>query len=149
MHLMFRPARAVAHPAPVKARDVAVYAAVAIAILALVVAAYAAMRPAQVVKTANQTGLPPPASATVKLASEVSIASPGAYRVPLGWIYVSDAPAVVQLRANYSYTWFLLDGVNYGNPAPAVLTPGNHTVDAIIAAYTNGTKIKIEYAVLG
>ena len=135
----------VAHPAPVRARDMAVYAAVAIAILALVVAAYAAMRPAKT----NQSGLPPSASATVKLASAVSIASPGAYRVPLGWIYVSDAPAVVQLRANYSYTWFLLDGVNYGNPAIAVLQPGNHTVDAIIAAYTNGTKIKIEYAVLG
>ena len=148
MHLMFRPARAVAHPAPVKARDVAVYAAVAIAVLALVVAAYAAMRPAQVVKT-NQTGLPPSASATVNLASAVTLDAPGAYRVPLGWIYVSDAPAVVQLRANYSYTWFLLDGVNYGNPATAVLTPGNHTVDAIISAVQNGTKIKIEYAVLG
>lgn len=134
-----------ASPAP--RERLALYAAVAIAVLALVVAAYAATRPAQV--QPQPVKLPPPANATVMLAGAVSVDAPGAYRVPLGWIYISNAPAVVQLTANYSYAWFLLDGVNHGNPAVAVLAPGNHTVDAIIAAYANGTKIKIDYRIVG
>jgi hypothetical protein len=79
----------------------------------------------------------------------VIVDTPGAYTVGLGWIYVKDAPAVVELSANYSYVWFLLDNVRYGNPASAVLQPGNHTVSAIIAVYDNGTKINISYKVVG
>jgi hypothetical protein len=67
----------------------------------------------------------------------------------LGWIHVKDAPAVVELSANYTYVWFLLDGVRYGNPAVAALQTGNHTIAAIIAVYDNATKINISYRVLG
>jgi len=117
--------------------------AVAVAVVALIVAVYA-------VATQPKPYQPPPtASATVKLVDKIAVDVPGVYTVNLGWIYVKDAPAVVQLVANYSYTWFLLDGVRYGNPAQAVLQPGNHTVAAIIAVYSNGTKINIDYKVVG
>jgi hypothetical protein len=131
----------VASPAP--RERLALYAAVAIAVLALVVAAYAATRPAPAPE------LPPTASVTVRLANTVAVIAPGVHRVGLGWIYVDRAPAIVQLSANYSYAWFLLDGVYHGNPATAVLQPGNHTVDAVISVTANGTKIKIDYKVLG
>jgi hypothetical protein len=134
----------VALSAPARARDVALYAAVAIAIVALVVAAYAATRPAP-----ETAPLPPTASVTVRLVDAVTVDAPGAHRVGLGWIYVDRAPAIVQLSANYSYVWFLLDGVYHGNPATAILTVGNHTVDAVISVTANGTRIKIDYKVLG
>jgi hypothetical protein len=121
----------------------ALYAAVAIAILALIVAAYA-------VATMPKPYQPPPtASETVKLADKVVVDYAGVHHVNLGWIYVDKAPCVAELKANYTYTWFLLDGVQYGNPATAILAPGNHTVSAIIAAYANGTKIKVEYRIVG
>ena len=130
----------VAHPAPARVDRIALYAAVAIAVIALVVAAYA---------VAAMPRPPPTASATVKLADRVVVDCAGTHQVTLGWIYVKDAPAVAELRANYTYFWFLLDGDIYGNPATAILAPGNHTVSAIIAAYTNGTKVKIEYKIVG
>jgi len=117
--------------------------AVAVALVALIVAIYA------VVTQPKPYQPPPTASANVKLVDRVVVDMPGTYTVNLGWIYIKDAPAVVQLAANYSYTWFLLDGVRYGNPAQAVLQPGNHTVSAIIAVYGNGTKINIDYKVVG
>jgi hypothetical protein len=117
--------------------------AVAVALIALIVAVYA-------VVTMPKPYIPPPtASATVRLADQIVVDHPGVYTVNLGWIYVRDAPAVVQLSANYTYTWFILDGVQYGNPASAVLQPGNHTVAALIAVYSNATKINISYRVVG
>jgi hypothetical protein len=117
--------------------------AVAVALIALLVAIYA-------VVTMPKPYIPPPtASATVKLVDQIVVDHPGVYTVNLGWIYVRDAPAVVQLSANYTYTWFILDGVQYGNPASAVLQPGNHTVAALIAVYSNATKINISYRVVG
>jgi len=140
MHLFSRPGARVAHPGPARER-LALYAAVAIAVLALVVAAYAAVRPAP--------QPPPAASVTVRLADKVTVNFAGVHHVQLGWIHVDKAPCVAELRANYTQFWFLLDGVNYGNPAVAVLQPGNHTVGAVVAAYTNGTKVKIEYRIAG
>jgi hypothetical protein len=116
------------------------YIGLIVAFVALLVAIYA---------LATQPKPQPAASATVKLADRISVDVPGVYTTTLGWIYVKDAPAVVQLSANYTYIWFLLDGVRYGNPAQAVLQPGNHTVSAVIAVYGNGTKINISYKVVG
>ena len=119
------------------------HVAVAAALIALVIAVYALITQPQPYKP------PPTASATVKLANSVYVDMPGAYTVDLGWINVKDAPAVVELSANYTYMWFLLDGVRYGNPAVATLQPGNHTVSAIIIVYDNATKININYKVVG
>ena len=130
----------VAHPAMDR---IALYAAVAIAVIALVVAAYA------VAAMPKPYQPPPTASVTLKLADRVVVDCAGTHQVTLGWIYVKDAPAVAELRANYSHFWFLLDGVSYGNPATAVLEPGNHTVGAVIYAVQNGTKVKIEYKIVG
>jgi len=117
--------------------------AVVVALVALLVAIYA-------VTTMPKPYEPPPtASATVKLVNSVTVDMPGMYTVDLGWIHIKDAPAVVELSANYSYVWFLLDGVRYGNPATATLQVGNHTVSAIIAVYDNATKININYKVVG
>jgi glutamate/tyrosine decarboxylase-like PLP-dependent enzyme len=117
--------------------------AVAVALVALLVAIYA------VVSTPKTYEAPPTASATVRLVNSVTVDMPGAYTVDLGWILIKDASAVVELSANYSYVWFLLDGVRYGNPATATLQVGNHTVSAIIVMHDNGTKININYKVVG
>jgi len=119
------------------------YIGLIVAFVALLVAIYA-------LATQPKPYQPPPtASASVKLVDSVVVDVPGMYTVNLGWIYVKDAPAVVQLSANYSYVWFLLDGVRYGNPVVTSLQPGNHTVSAVIAVYSNGTKINIDYKVVG
>jgi hypothetical protein len=119
------------------------YVAVAVALIALLVAIYA-------VVTQPPAYTPPPtASATVKLIDSITVDVPGAYTVELGWIHIKDAPAVVELYANYTYIWFLLDGVRYGNPVITTLQPGNYTVSAIIAVYGNATKINISYKVVG
>jgi len=117
--------------------------AVAVALIALVIAVYALI-------TQPKPYTPPPtASATVKLIDGVTVDIPGTYTVDLGWIHIKDAPAVVELSANYTYIWFLLNGVKYGNPAVATLQPGNYTVSAIVAVFSNGTKINISYKVVG
>ena len=117
--------------------------AVAVAVVALIVAVYA------VVTQPKPYQPPPTASATVKIADKVAVDRPGTYSVRLGWIYVKDAPAVVQLSANYTYIWFLLDGQMYGNAVNALLAPGNHTVAAIVSVARNGTVIDIKYTVAG
>jgi hypothetical protein len=119
------------------------YTAVGVALIALIVAVYA------VVTQPKPYQPPPTASAAVKLVGSITVDAPGTYTVDLGWIHIKDAPAVVELSANYTYVWFLLNGVRYGNPAVALLQPGNHTVSAIIAVHSNATKIKIDYRVLG
>ena len=117
--------------------------AVAVALIALVIAVYALI-------TQPKPYTPPPtASATVKLIDGVTVDIPGTYTGDLGWIHIKDAPAVVELSANYTYIWFLLNGVKYGNPAVATLQPGNYTVSAIVAVFSNGTKINISYKVVG
>jgi len=119
------------------------YIGLIVAFVALLVAIYA-------VTTQQKPYQPPPtASATVRLTDNVVVDVPGIYSVNLGWIYVKDAPAVVQLTSNYTHIWFLLDGKMYGNAVNALLAPGNHTVSAVIAIYGNGTKINIDYKVVG
>jgi len=117
--------------------------AIAVAFVALLVAIYA------VVTQPKPYTPPPTASATVNLASQISVAVPGTYTVNLGWIYVANAPAVVQLSANYSYIWFLIDGKMYSNVANVLLSQGNHTIAAIVSVAKNGTKINISYNVVG
>jgi hypothetical protein len=116
---------------------------VAVALVALVVAVYA------VVTMPKPYQPPPTAAATVNLVNQISVNMSGVYTVNLGWIYISNAPAIVNISSNYSYIWFLFDGVRYGNPAMVTLQPGNHTVSAIIAVYRNGTNININYNVVG
>jgi len=126
-------------PAPRK--DVYVYAAIGIALLALLVAAYAVMsmpKPYQEVH----------ASVTVRLPSTVTVDYPGTVFTNLGWIYVDKAPAVVTLTANSTAAWFYLDGVQYGNPATLTLSPGNHTVALLVVVPKNGTNIQINYQVV-
>jgi len=124
-------------------QDRASMVVVAVAVVALIVAVYA-------VATMPKPYQPPPtASATVKIADKVVVSRPGTYEVRLGWIYVKDAPAVVQLTANYTYIWFLLDGQMYGNAVNALLAPGNHTVAAIVSVARNGTAININYKIAG
>jgi hypothetical protein len=118
------------------------HVALVVAVVALLVAVYA------VITQPKPYQPPPTASVTVKLADQIAVDYPGVYKADLGWIYVRDAPAVVELSANYTYIWFLLDGVRYGNPAVAVLRPGNHTVSAHVVVY-NATKINISYRVVG
>jgi hypothetical protein len=119
------------------------YVAVAVAFIALLVAVYA------LVTQPKPPEPPPTASVKIKLVDKVVVDYPGTYAVDLGWIYVRDAPAVVELKANYTYIWFLLNGVKHGNPATAVLQPGNYTVSAHIIVYGNATKINISYKVVG
>jgi hypothetical protein len=117
--------------------------AIAVAFIALIVAVYA-------IATMPKPYQPPPtASATVKLANQIAVDYPGTYTVNLGWIYVANAPAVVQLSANYTYIWFLIDGKMYSNVANVLLAQGNHTVAAIVSVARNGTKINISYNVVG
>ncbi len=126
-------------PAPRK--DVYVYAAIGIALLALLVAAYAVM---STPKPYSETH----AAVTVRLPQTVYVEYPGTAFVDLGWIYVDKAPAIVTLKANSTTAWFYLDGVGYGNPATLTLSPGNHTVALLAYVPQNGTKIKIEYQVV-
>ncbi|MFZ8809328.1 MAG: hypothetical protein ACO2PN_14640 [Pyrobaculum sp.] len=117
--------------------------AVVVAIIALLIAVYALL-------TQPPAYTPPPtASATVMLTESITVDIPGTYTVDLGWIQIRDAPAVVELSANYTYIWFIFNGTRYGNPAFITLQPGNHTVSAIIVIERNGTKININYRILG
>ena len=119
------------------------YVAVVVALIALIIAIYA------LVTQPPHYSPPPSASATVRLVDRISADMPGVYTVNLGWIHIKDAPAVVELSANYTHIWFMLNGVRYGNPVVATLQPGNYTVSAIVSILNNGTKINISYRVLG
>jgi len=119
------------------------YIAVAVALIALLIAIYA------LVTQPAPYNPPPTASATVELVDRLTVNMPGTYVIDLGWIHIRDAPAVVELSANYTYIWFIFNGTRYGNPAFIALQPGNHTVSAIIVIERNGTKININYRILG
>jgi len=119
------------------------YVAIAVALVAMIVAIYA------LITQPKPEPPPPTASATVKLIDSITVDLPGTYTINLGWIHIKDAPAIVELSANYTHIWFLLNGVKYGNPAVATLQQGNYTVSAIVAVFSNGTKINISYKVVG
>jgi hypothetical protein len=125
---------------------------IAVAVLALVIAAYSVMlasRPPAA--KANTTTAAPSAVPTVvvNLTDAVSLPGQGVYTVPLGWISVTGGPVVVQLTASTANGFdFVIDGVRYGPSATALLGPGMHNVSAIIVAMASGT-IQINYQVLG
>jgi len=125
---------------------------IAVAVLALVVAAYSVMVVSRPPAKANATSTAAPSAVpTVKvnLTGAVSLPGQGVYTVPLGWINVTGGPVVVQLVATAGGGFdFVIDGIRYGPTATAVLGPGAHRVSAIVVALTNQT-IQISYQVLG
>jgi hypothetical protein len=126
---------------------------IAVAVLALVVAAYSVMlasRPPAAKANATTTAAPSAVpTVVVNLTNAVSLPGQGVYTVPLGWINVTGGPVVVQLTAATAGGFdFLIDGVRYGPSATALLGPGMHNVAAIIVAVGNET-IQINYQVLG
>jgi len=120
--------------------------ALVVAVLALIVAAYAVASMNKLHITVKQV-VP---NVTVKLIDSVVVDVPGVRQVWLGWVY-TDAPVVAEFRAYGTPNgtlWFLIDNTYYGNPAVATLDAGNHTVAAVVAV--NGTaKIKITYRIVG
>jgi len=126
---------------------------IAVAVLALVVAAYSVMlasRPPAAKANATTTTAPSAVpTVVVNLTNAVSLPGQGVYTVPLGWINVTGGPAVVQLTASTANGFdFVIDGVRYGPSATALLGPGMHSVSAIIVAIASGT-IQINYQVVG
>lgn len=126
---------------------------IAVAVLALVVAAYSVMLasrpPAAKANATTTTAASPVPTVVVNLTNAVSLPGQGVYTVPLGWINVTGGPVVVQLAASVTGGFdFLIDGVRYGPSATALLGPGVHNVAAIIVAMGNET-IQINYQVLG
>jgi hypothetical protein len=131
--------------------------ALAVAVMALIVAAYAV---ASIPKTSNTHGgntttvtttvvaSSPPPNVTVSLRDSVTVDWAGLNKVVLGWIYTTG-PCIVELRGVGDYEiWFLVDNNYYGNPAVVVLSGGNHTIGAYINALGPG-KINISYRVVG
>lgn len=132
--------------------------ALAVAVIALIVAAYAV---ASIPKTSNTHGgntttvvtttvvaSSPSPNVTVSLRDSVTVDWAGLNKVVLGWIYTTG-PCVVELRGVGDYEiWFLVDNNYYGNPAVVVLDRGNHTIAAYINAIGSG-KINISYRVVG
>jgi len=115
----------------------ALYAAVGIAILSLIVAAYAV----------SQTAKPEPkATATANVPKTVKVPAPGLHYIEAGWIYV-DRPALVQVSVNSSLTWIRL-GEYWAQGPTAVfsLGAGNYTL-GIVAEVKNGTTLKIDVRV--
>jgi hypothetical protein len=125
---------------------------IAVAVLALVVAAYSVMlasKPPAAKANATTTTAAAVPTVVVNLTNAVSLPGQGVYTVPLGWINVTGGPVVVQLTASTANGFdFVIDGARYGPSATALLGPGMHNVSAIIVAMANET-IQINYQVLG
>jgi len=118
-------------------KSAALYAAVGIAILALIVAAYAV----------SQIPKPEKATATVNVAKAVKVPAPGLHYIEAGWVYV-DRPAVVQVSVNSSLTWIRL-GEYWAQGPTAVfsLGAGNYTLGLLVDVLANGTTLKIDVRV--
>jgi len=123
---------------------------IAVAVLALVVAAYSVMLASRPPAKANATSTTTPVpTVVVNLTNAVALPGQGVYTVPLGWINVTGGPVAVQLTASTANGFdFVIDGARYGPSATALLGPGMHRVSAVIVALTNET-IQISYQVLG
>jgi hypothetical protein len=127
---------------------------IAVAVLALIVAAYSVMLASRPPAKANATATTTVAASAVptvvvNLTNAVSFPGQGVYTVPLGWINVTGGPVVVQLAASAASGFdFVIDGVRYGPSATALLGPGLHNVSAIVVALSSET-IRINYQVLG
>jgi len=122
-----------------------VYAALGIAVLALIVAVVAiAQRP-------QTAAAPTPSNATPTVVAKFRDATApyaGYVRVPVGWVF-TDSGVLLHIYAAVEggeVYGVYVDGVKYGNPALVPLAPGNHTVE--VFAYVPGrTQIKVEYRV--
>jgi len=115
-----------------------VYAAIALAVAAIAMSIYAIQKPTTTTAT----------PAVKAKFYNATVDYPGWWTVPLGWVYV-DRDSVIYLNVTATggtvYSVYI-DGVEYGNPATAWLTAGNHTVAASV--YAPGvTNIRVEYKV--
>jgi len=119
-------------------RRAAVYAAVGIAIMALLVAVYAA----------SQVAPPPKPKATAKVPNAISIPAPGVHYVEVGWVYV-EQPSYVQVAVNSSMSWIRLgDYWAQGPAATFAVDRGNYTLGLVVDVPANNTVIKVEVRVL-
>jgi len=119
-------------------RRAAVYAAVGIAIMALLVAVYAA----------SQVAPPPRPKATAKVAELVAVPAPGLHYVEAGWVYV-EQPSYVQVSANSSVAWIRLGEYWAQGPAATfAVDRGNYTLGLVVDVPANNTVIKVEVRVL-
>jgi hypothetical protein len=130
--------------------------ALAVAVIALIVAAYAVASIPKSNTHGNNTAVvtttvvasSPPPNVTVSLRDSLTVDWVGLNKVVLGWIHTTR-PCIVELRGVGDYEiWFLVDNKYYGNPAVVVLDSGNHTIGAYINALGPG-KINISYRVVG
>ena len=118
-------------------RRAAVYAAVGIAIMALLVAVYAA----------SQAAPPPKPKATAKVANAISIPTPGVHYIEAGWVYV-EQPSYVQVAVNSSLSWIRLGEYWAQGPvATFAVDKGNYTLGLVVDVAGN-TVIKVEVRVL-
>jgi len=80
--------------------------------------------------------------------NNITIPYSGYYLLTLGWIKVDrDVLLYINVTAINGHVYSLyIDGVEYANPAAVWLTPGNHTVSAMVYA-PGETHIRIEYKV--
>jgi len=119
-------------------RKVELYAAIGIAILALIVAAYAV---SQIPKPA------PPPKAVANVVKEVKVPAPGLNYIEAGWIYVYQ-PSVIQVSVNSTLSWIRLgDYWAQGPTAVFELGAGNYTLGILVDVPTNGTALKIDVRV--
>lgn len=127
---------------------------IAVAVLALVVAAYSVLLvsrpPVRTNATSPTTAVPTAVpKVVVNLTDSVTLPSQGVYTIHLGWINVTGGPVVVQFASSAADGFdFVIDGNRYGPTATALLSPGVHEVDAIVVALSSQT-VQINYQVLG
>jgi len=127
------------------------YAALGIAILALIVAVVAIAQRPQTAAAATPSNATLTAALPTVVAKfyDANVSYAGYVRVPIGWVYTDGdvlfyVNAVVTNGAVYNV---YVDGVKHGNPATVPLAPGNHTVEVL--AYVPGkTQIRVEYRVV-
>jgi len=119
-------------------RRVELYAAVGIAVLALIVAAYAV---SQIPKPA------PPPKAVANVAREVVVPAPGLHYIEAGWIYVYQ-PSVVQVSVNSTLAWIRLGDYWAAGPTAVFnVGAGNYTLALVVDVPANNTVIKVDVKV--
>jgi len=119
-------------------RRIELYAAVGIAVLALIVAAYAV---SQIPKPT------PPPKAVANVVKEVKVPAPGVHYIEAGWIYVYQ-PSAIQVSVNSTLAWIRLgDYWAQGPTAVFELGAGNYTLALIVDVPANGTTLKIDVRV--
>jgi len=121
----------------VHGRRVELYAAIGIAVLALIVAAYAV----------SQIPRPTAPKAAAKVPNAVVVPAPGLHYIEAGWIYVYQ-PSVVQVSVNSTLSWIRLgDYWAQGPTAVFSVGAGNYTLGLLVDVPGNGTTLKIDVKV--